>query len=55
MENAGLLKRFHGGAAIQDHKNREVPFEIRNRENTETKRSDATLQAVCCWKIHTLW
>lgn len=37
MENAGLLKRSHGGAAIQDHKNREVPFEIRDRENAEAK------------------
>lgn len=45
MENAGLLKRSHGGAAIQDHKNREVPFEIRDRENTEAKSKIAKMAA----------
>ena len=37
MEKAGLLKRCHGGAAIEDHRNREVPFELRDRENAEAK------------------
>ena len=45
MENAGLLKRSHGGAAIQDHKNREVPFAVRDRENTEAKNKIAKLAA----------
>lgn len=37
MEKAGLLKRCHGGAAIEDHRNREVPFELRDRENAAAK------------------
>ena len=37
MEKAGLLKRCHGGAAIEDHRNREVPFELRDRENADAK------------------
>ncbi len=37
METAGLVKRCHGGAAIIDHDNREVPFEMRDKENTSAK------------------
>lgn len=37
MESAGLLKRCHGGASIPDYKNREVPFALRDRENTSAK------------------
>ena len=37
MEKAGFLRRCHGGAAIEDHRNREVPFELRDRENAEAK------------------
>lgn len=37
MEKAGLLKRCHGGAAVCDYPNREVPFVLRDRENTPAK------------------
>lgn len=37
MENAGLLRRCHGGAAQQDYQNREVPFALRDRENSPAK------------------
>ena len=37
MEQSGFLRRSHGGAAIQDHKNREVPFALRDRENNAAK------------------
>lgn len=37
MEAAGLLKRCHGGASVMDFANREVPFELRSRENTSEK------------------
>lgn len=37
MEQSGFLRRSHGGAAIQDHKNREVPFALRDRENNQAK------------------
>ncbi len=37
MEAAGLLKRCHGGASIIDFANREVPFDLRSRENASAK------------------
>ena len=37
MESAGLLKRCHGGASVVDFANREVPYELRSRENTSAK------------------
>ena len=37
METAGLLKRCHGGASVLDFANREVPFDLRSRENTSAK------------------
>lgn len=37
MEAAGLLRRCHGGASILDFANREVPFDLRSRENTSAK------------------
>jgi len=37
MESAGLIKRCHGGASAVEFANREVPFELRNRENTSAK------------------
>ena len=37
MEAAGLLKRCHGGASIVDFANREVPYELRSRENASAK------------------
>ena len=37
METAGLIKRCHGGAAVWDHDNREVPFELRNKEISSQK------------------
>lgn len=37
METAGLLRRCHGGASVLDFANREVPFDLRNRENTSAK------------------
>jgi DeoR/GlpR family transcriptional regulator of sugar metabolism len=37
MESAGLVRRCHGGAALQDYQNREVPFALRDRENAMAK------------------
>lgn len=37
MEKKGMLVRCHGGAALPDHENREVPFEIRDKENNAAK------------------
>ena len=37
MEAAGLIVRCHGGATFPSHENREVPFEIRNRNHYATK------------------
>lgn len=37
MESAGLLKRCHGGASVIEFANREVPFELRCRENSTEK------------------
>ena len=37
MEAAGLLKRCHGGASVVDFANREVPYELRSRENASAK------------------
>ncbi len=37
MEDAGLILRCFGGATIPDHENREVPFEIRNKNNFNEK------------------
>lgn len=37
MEAEGFIKRCHGGAALQDYQNREVPFELRSRENYAVK------------------
>lgn len=37
MEKTGLLQRCHGGAALQDYENREVPFEVRDKENHSAK------------------
>jgi len=33
MESEGLINRCHGGAALKEYENREVPFELRTREN----------------------
>jgi len=37
MERKGLLTRCHGGATLPDYENREVPFEIRDKENSVAK------------------
>lgn len=37
MEKNGLLQRCHGGAMLPDHENREIPFEVRDRENSLAK------------------
>lgn len=37
MEKSGLLQRCHGGAALPDYENREVPFAIRDKENSIAK------------------
>lgn len=37
MEASGLLKRCHGGASVVEYANREVPYELRSRENTSAK------------------
>lgn len=37
MESAGLVKRCYGGATVPEHENREVPFEVRSRNNYSAK------------------
>lgn len=37
LEEGGLITRCHGGATIPDYENREVPFEVRNKQNHATK------------------
>lgn len=37
MERAGLVRRCHGGAALQGSQNREVPFALRDKENSIAK------------------
>ena len=37
MEANGLISRCHGGATLKNSENREVPFELRNKENTNVK------------------
>ena len=37
MEAAGLITRCYGGAAIPEHENREVPFDLRNTSNASVK------------------
>lgn len=37
METTGLLQRCHGGAALPDYENREVPFAVRDKENSTAK------------------
>ncbi len=37
MESAGLITRCFGGATVPEYENREVPFEIRNKNNFEIK------------------
>ena len=41
LEAAGLLKRCHGGATVPEYENREVPYELRNRNNLPVKRKIA--------------
>lgn len=37
MERTGLVQRCHGGAMLPDHENREVPFAVRDKENSDAK------------------
>lgn len=37
LELAGLITRCHGGAAVPQYENREVPFEVRDRKNYSEK------------------
>lgn len=37
MEADGLIKRCHGGATLKNSENREVPFELRTKENYNVK------------------
>ena len=37
MEKRGLVHRCHGGAMLPEHENREVPFAVRDKENTLAK------------------
>lgn len=39
METMGLITRCYGGATIPEYENREVPFEIRNRNNFSIKEN----------------
>lgn len=41
MEANGLIKRCFGGATVPEYENREVPFEIRNKNNSSAKREIA--------------
>lgn len=37
MESAGLITRCFGGATVPEYENREVPFEVRNKNNFSVK------------------
>ncbi len=37
MESAGLIIRCYGGATVPEYENREVPFDIRNKNNFSEK------------------
>lgn len=37
METAGVVTRCYGGATIPEHENREIPFAIRNKNNSSVK------------------
>lgn len=37
MELTGLITRCYGGATIPEHENREIPFEVRNKNNFSVK------------------
>ena len=37
MEADGIIKRCHGGATLKNSENREVPFELRTKENYSVK------------------
>ena len=37
LESAGLVTRCYGGATIPGHENREIPFEVRNKNNFAIK------------------
>lgn len=41
MEHSGLLQRCHGGAMLLEHENREVPFAVRDKENSLAKNQIA--------------
>ena len=45
LENRGFIKRLHGGAALLNSANRELPLYVRKQENIEAKRAIAA-QAV---------
>lgn len=37
MERNGLVQRCHGGVMLPEHQNREVPFAVRDKENSTAK------------------
>ena len=37
MERDGLVQRCHGGAMLPEYQNREVPFSVRDKENSAAK------------------
>lgn len=39
LEKAGVLRRFHGGALIDRRRSYEPPYLLRERQNTDAKRS----------------
>lgn len=39
MEDCGLLTRCYGGATIPEYENREIPFEVRNKNNYSAKEA----------------
>ncbi len=45
MESAGLIMRCYGGATIPEYENREIPFEVRNKNNFSIKE-DLSKRAV---------
>lgn len=45
LERRGFIKRLHGGAALLDSANRELPLYVRQQENMEAKRSIAARAA----------
>ena len=45
LEKRGLIKRLHGGAALTEEKGRELPLQMREKQNVEAKKQIAARAA----------